>query len=122
MSETKITKKDIEHLKKLARVEFGDAETEDLARDLENILSFVEQLKEADVSSVPEMTHAADLKNVFRKDENPQEFDENRLRRLISLFPEKAPTPFGVGAPTSDKNKLSVGGKIYLKVKAVIKK
>lgn len=97
-----ITKKDIEHLKKLARVEFGDAETEALTGDLERILGFVEQLKEADISNVSETTHAADLKNVFRKDENPLEFDEKLLQNLISAFPEKEKT--------------------YLKVKAVLKK
>lgn len=102
MSESKITKKDIEHLKKLARVGFGDAETEALTGDLERILGFVEQLKEVDISNVPETTHAADLKNVFRKDENPQRFDEVMLSGLISAFPEKEKT--------------------YLKVKSVLKK
>ncbi|HEY4522000.1 MAG TPA: Asp-tRNA(Asn)/Glu-tRNA(Gln) amidotransferase subunit GatC [Candidatus Paceibacterota bacterium] len=102
MSEEKISKKEIEHLKSLARVQFGEKETEDLVGDLEKILDFVEQLKEVDISNVPEMTHAADLKNVFRKDENPKEFDEQLVGNLISAFPEKEKT--------------------YLKVKAVIKK
>lgn len=102
MSETKITKKDIEHLKKLARVEFGDAETEALMGDLERILGFVETLKEVDVSGAPEMTHAGTQKNIFRKDENPREFNEELVGKLISAFPEKEKT--------------------YLKVKAVLKK
>lgn len=102
MSEAKITKKDVEHLKKLARVEFVEKETEELVEDLERILGFVDQLKEIDVSNVSEMTHAAELKNIFRKDEKSQEFDETLLSNLISAFPEKEKT--------------------HLKVKAVLKK
>ena len=102
MSESKITKKDVEHLKKLARVEFGEKETEELVADLGNILGFVEQLKEVDISNLPETTHATDLKNIFRADENPREFDEEYIVKLISRFPKKEKT--------------------YLKVKAVIKK
>ena len=97
-----ITKKDIEHLKKLARVEFGEKETEELTESVGDILKFIEQLKEVDIESVPEMTHAGTEKNIFRKDKNPQKFDEALLGRLISTFPEKEKT--------------------YLKVKAVINK
>lgn len=97
-----ITKKDVEHLKKLARVEFGEKETDDLVVDLEKILGFVSELKEANVLGMQEITHTTDLKNVFRKDENPQEFNEELLGNLISAFPEKEKT--------------------YLKVKAVLKK
>jgi|SRR3989338_7197994 len=102
MSEAKITKKDIEHLKKLARVEFGEKETEALAGDLEKILSYVEMLKEVDVSGVSEMTNTAGAHNIFRADKNPLEFNEKLLGNLIGAFPEKEKT--------------------YLKVKAVIKK
>ena len=70
MSESEITIKDIEHLKDLARVEFGEKETEKLARDLGEILGYVDELKNADVANVPEMTHALEgVKNIFRKDE-----------------------------------------------------
>ena len=102
MSEEKISKKEIEHLKNLARVQFGEKETEELTESVGDILKFVEQLKEVDISNAPEMTHAADLKNVFRKDKNPKEFDEESAGKLIGVFPESEKT--------------------YLKVKAVIKK
>lgn len=102
----KITKKDIEHLKHLARVEFYEKEADELVEDLERILEYVATLKEVDVLNVSEMTHAADLKNVFRKDENSplagKGFDEELIGHLISAFPEKEKT--------------------YLKVKAVQKR
>lgn len=102
MSESKITKKDVERLKNLARVEFGEKETEALAGDLEGILNYVETLKEVDIEGVSEVTHAADLKNVFRKDEDLREFDAELASKIISAFPEKEKT--------------------YLRVKAVLKK
>src|SRR3989338_3760765 len=93
-----ISKEDIEHLKDLARVEFGAKETEKLAKDLGEILGYVDKLKEADVSSVSEMTHSVDLKNVFREDsaenrvntraaENANQYSV--AKDLIDAFPEK---------------------------------
>ena len=96
-----ISKEEIEHLKDLARVEFGEAETEKLAKDLGDILGYVEKLKDVDVSSVPEMTHASgDVKNVFRKD--GEVTHEGGV--IVDAFPEK----FDAGHGT------------YLKVKAIL--
>ena len=97
-----ISKKEIEHLKDLARVYFSEKETEKLAKDLGEILGYVEQLKEADISGVPEMTHAQEgVKNVFRKDEG--EFHP-LAPSLKDAFPEKNETKHG----------------IYLKVKSIL--
>ncbi|KKS96813.1 hypothetical protein A3B05_00885 [Candidatus Giovannonibacteria bacterium RIFCSPLOWO2_01_FULL_43_160] len=81
-----ISKEEIEHLKDLARVEFGAKETEKLAKDLDEILEYIDQLKKADVSNAPEMTHALEgVKNIVRKDENNKYNSED----LIGAFPEK---------------------------------
>lgn len=100
--ESKISKKDVEHLKKLARLEFEEKETEKLTEDLEKILNYMNVLNEVDFESVSQIPHSFFLKNVFRKDENPKEFDEKLTANLISSFPEKKET--------------------YLKVKVVLKK
>lgn len=89
-----ISKAEIEHLKDLARVEFGAKETENLAKDLDEILDYVDELKSVDVSSVPEMTHALkSVKNVFRADA-PAEAPfggakEGEVFDLINAFPDK---------------------------------
>ncbi len=83
-----ISREDIEHLKDLARVEFGEEETKKLAKDLGAILGYAEELKEVDVSKVQEITHSIDLKNVFRKDEATH-YNSELTRELIDLFPEK---------------------------------
>ena len=101
-----ISKEEIEHLKDLARVEFGKAETEKLAKDLGEILGYVDELKEVDVTGVPEMTHAVEgMKNVFRKDDSG---DSPR-----SGAPENYNTPDLTGAfPEKEKK--------YLKVQSIL--
>ena len=84
-----ISEEEIEHLKDLARVEFGEKETEKLAKDFGDILGYVGELKKVDVSGVLEMTHALEgVKNVFRKDEEAKE-GGGLASDLINAFPEK---------------------------------
>lgn len=60
---------DIEYTAKLARVSLREDEKEKLARQLEDILAYVEKLKELDTDKIEPMTHVLPLKNVFRRDE-----------------------------------------------------
>lgn len=103
-----ISEKDIEHLKDLARVEFGENETKKLAKDLGEILGYIDALKEADVSGVSEMTRASEeAKNVFRKDDvgAKEAPDKDAIaKELINSFPDKHDSGHG----------------IYLKVKAIL--
>ena len=104
-----ISKEEIEHLKDLARVEFGKAETEKLAKDLGDILGYVETLKEADIANVSETTHALEgVKNVMRSDASSSEAlakeDYGLAKALIDAFPEKH----------------DVGHGTYLKVKPIL--
>ena len=94
MSGNEITIKDIEHLKNLARVEFGEKETESLAKDLGSILGYINKLKEVNTANVPEMTYVHELSNIVREDldtgyaatlmNNPE-----TISSLIDAFPEK---------------------------------
>ena len=82
-----ISKEEIEHLKDLARVEFGEAETKKLAKDLGDILNYVDELKEVDVSNVSEMTHALEgVKNIMRPDSDKK---SELSQELTDAFPEK---------------------------------
>lgn len=82
-----ISKVEIERLKDLARVEFGTKETEKLAKDLGEILDYVDQLKKVGVSDISEMTHALEgVKNVFRQDSDKK---SELSKELIDAFPEK---------------------------------
>jgi aspartyl-tRNA(Asn)/glutamyl-tRNA(Gln) amidotransferase subunit C len=54
----------VRHIAKLARIAVSDAEVEALAPELSNILGWIEQLQEVDVSGVEPMT--AVIPNVLR--------------------------------------------------------
>ncbi len=99
-----ISHKDIEHLKDLARVEFGEKETESLAHDLGAILDYVNLLSEADVSGAPEMARASNTTNVMRVDEatpaTEQEYTDE-ARAIIDAFPDKKDTHLKVRAVLS---------------------
>jgi aspartyl-tRNA(Asn)/glutamyl-tRNA(Gln) amidotransferase subunit C len=65
-----ITNADTEHIAKLARLEFSDSEVDQLTGELNNIIGYVDQLNELDVSNVEplENINEAVQTNVFRPD------------------------------------------------------
>lgn len=69
-----IEKKDIEHLAKLSRIELSESDTEGLTKDVEDILGYVDQLKEVSADlDVKRLSDAGVNKNVLREDKNPHE-------------------------------------------------
>jgi aspartyl-tRNA(Asn)/glutamyl-tRNA(Gln) amidotransferase subunit C len=67
MSST-ITKRELEHLAKLARIELDPKEEEKLLKDLGAILDYFKELQALDTSTITPMTGGTDLRNVFRED------------------------------------------------------
>lgn len=67
-----ITIKDVEHIAKLAKLEFTDAEKEKFTHQLNQILEYVEQMNKLDTSRVEPLSHVIELSNVFRVDEVKQ--------------------------------------------------
>ena len=64
-----VTIKDVEHVSKLARLSFPDAEKEKLTHELNDILKYMEQLNSLDTSNIEPLSHVIELTNVFRDDE-----------------------------------------------------
>lgn len=67
MSET-ITDAEMQHLKKLARLEMSDAETKRAKTEINKILGSFDQLQKLNLESVPEMPRPVALVNVLRED------------------------------------------------------
>lgn len=67
----KITLQEIEHLAHLSRLSLTDTEKEDLAQDLETILSYVGSIQVIDV--IRDHEHPSPVRNCLREDENPHE-------------------------------------------------
>ncbi len=60
---------DVQYVAHLARIELTPAEEQKLGAQLNNILGYIENLKELDVSVVEPTAHAVPMVNVTRPDE-----------------------------------------------------
>lgn len=83
-----LTKEEVLHIAKLARLTLTDAELEKYAKQLSGILAYVDKLKEADVEGVEPTAQVTGLDNVWRPDEVRGCDDETR-KRIVENFPEK---------------------------------
>lgn len=63
-----ITKKQVEHVALLARLELSEEEKEKYATQLSAILEYAAALNKLDTTNVPPTAHVLPLKNVFRED------------------------------------------------------
>jgi aspartyl-tRNA(Asn)/glutamyl-tRNA(Gln) amidotransferase subunit C len=89
----------IENLAKLSHLSFSDSERNEIKADLQQMISFVEKLKELDTAGVEPLVHMSDNVNVLRDD-----VVQGSMRREDALK----------NAPATDG--------IYFKVPKVIKK
>ena len=64
-----ISKKDVEYVARLARLQLEEEEKERFTNQLGHILDYIEQLNELDTENVAPTSHVLALKNVWRKDE-----------------------------------------------------
>ena len=88
-----ISKKEVQHITKLARLGITKKEEEKFAGELSSILDYVEQLKKIDVSKVNPTSHPFKIENVLRKDEaktlDPKETPRRvASQKLLDLAPE----------------------------------
>ena len=64
-----ISREEVEHVARLARLVFDEDESARLQVELSKIIDYVEQLSELDLSGLEPTSHAVPLKNVMRADE-----------------------------------------------------
>ena len=93
----KITRAEVEHVSRLARLALSDQELDALTGEMDAILDYVEQLNTLDTQEIVPTAHAVPMENAFRKDEirpgfttdqalsNAPDATENafRVRRVI---------------------------------------
>ncbi|KGP74495.1 Asp-tRNA(Asn)/Glu-tRNA(Gln) amidotransferase subunit GatC [Pontibacillus yanchengensis] len=66
---SRISKEQVKHVAHLARLHVSEEEADMFTKQLDDIITFAEQLNELDTEGVEPTTHVLDLKNVTRKDE-----------------------------------------------------
>lgn len=64
----KITRNEVDHVAKLARLELSEEEKDRFTGQLESILEYIGQLNRLDTKDVPPTSHVLPLKNVWRED------------------------------------------------------
>jgi aspartyl-tRNA(Asn)/glutamyl-tRNA(Gln) amidotransferase subunit C len=64
-----ISRDDVLHVARLARLELSDAEVDRFGEQLSAILDAVSKVQELDLADVPPTSHPLDVVNVWREDE-----------------------------------------------------
>lgn len=86
MASSKISKKELEHLAKLARIELDPKEEDKLIKDLESLLDYFKELQALDTTNTAPMAGGTDLKNIFREDDERENTNQGNG---TEAFPEK---------------------------------
>jgi len=83
-----ITKKEVQHIAELARLNMAKKEEEKFAKELSLILDYIGKLKEVNVNKVKPTSHPFEVENVMRQDIF-QETETEIVRKLIKAAPTK---------------------------------
>jgi aspartyl-tRNA(Asn)/glutamyl-tRNA(Gln) amidotransferase subunit C len=88
----------VKHVAHLARLAVTDEEVKQMTKDLDEIITFAEQLNELDTTNVKPTSHVLDMVNVLREDEakeglpveevmkNAPDYNEDGLIRVPSIM------------------------------------
>lgn len=82
----KITDEMIEYVGILAKLQLSEIEKEKAKNDMNQMLSYIDKLKELDTSNVEPMSHIFPVTNVFREDKVE---NENQKDEILSNAPKK---------------------------------
>ncbi|HUU50565.1 MAG TPA: Asp-tRNA(Asn)/Glu-tRNA(Gln) amidotransferase subunit GatC [Nitrospinota bacterium] len=89
----KITKKEVEHVAHLARLELKEKDKEKFTEQLSDILTYVEKLNELDTKNTEPTSHVISIENVFKEDVIK---DSISLDEALNNSPEKEHKHFKV--------------------------
>ena len=84
-----ISRKDVQHIANLARIELNAEEEVQFEKDLSGILEFVDTLNKVDTTNVDPMDGGTTLQNSMRQDSQVSEDLEGKSANLIAAVPEK---------------------------------
>lgn len=88
-----ISKKDVEHVAWLARLELTEAEKKKFAQQLSQILEHASKISELDTKEVKPTSHVVPMQNVFREDKAGTCFTQDQA---LSNAPKKEKGSFGI--------------------------
>ena len=89
-----ISKKQVEHMAKLARIELTDQEKEKFTKELSSILDYVEQMNKVDTKNIEPIKQITGLKDVMREDKVGKK--EKTKDKLLKQAPKRKQDYFKV--------------------------
>ncbi|MBI4919921.1 Asp-tRNA(Asn)/Glu-tRNA(Gln) amidotransferase subunit GatC [Candidatus Azambacteria bacterium] len=85
-----LTKKEVEKIAGLARLELAEKEKEKFAEDLSSVIGYVQKLSEVNVEKVEPMAGGTNLKSVVRKDDETKCISDPEMRKqILSAAPDR---------------------------------
>jgi aspartyl-tRNA(Asn)/glutamyl-tRNA(Gln) amidotransferase subunit C len=86
VAEPRISRAEVEHVARLARLALEPEEKERMRRELDAILGYIDKLRALDVEGVEPTSHAVPVTNVMRDDEPRASFP---LDDMLANAPER---------------------------------
>lgn len=90
-----LSREQVEHVARLARLALDEEELERMAGELSKVLDHIEKIGELDLSGVAPTAHVVDVVNALRDDE-----PEPSLPREVVLAAAPEPVAGGFGVPS----------------------
>jgi len=84
----KLSKKDVEHIAKLARLDLSEEEKSKYSSQLTKILDYIDQLQEVDVTGIEPTAQVTGLENVMRED-TVEEWPKDEVESALAQAPSK---------------------------------
>lgn len=81
-----ISKEQVKHIAKLARLGLTEREIGKLQKELSSILDYVEKLKQVNISKTEPTSHPLELENAMREDESSK--PKTKSSKLLEAAPE----------------------------------
>ncbi|PLX74199.1 MAG: Asp-tRNA(Asn)/Glu-tRNA(Gln) amidotransferase GatCAB subunit C [Desulfuromonas sp.] len=89
----KISREQVQHVGKLARLALTDQEVDSLQGEMDAILTYVDQLNQLETDGIEATSHAVPMENAFRDDQVLPSFS---TEEALSNAPDPAPAGFRV--------------------------
>jgi aspartyl-tRNA(Asn)/glutamyl-tRNA(Gln) amidotransferase subunit C len=82
-----LTKKEVEHVAQLARLELTEEEVDTMTGQLSGILNYIDQLKEIDMTNIEPTAQVTGLSDVFRADE-AEDWEKEEIAVALKQAPQ----------------------------------